>query len=285
MKISSDAQWIITLHKPMNHSHPQKNAIVVPPDLPSAAIHAAASGTEVWTKSSENGAYYSDGDYVMEEADKKLTVWQTSNQQLVAQLKATNFYSVAISAFRMVPSMHRLLVAGWSSPSPGGPKVDVWNTVTGQLMARINGTFDSYWIGSLQWAESIHPNHISGNGRRFLVLDAKIVSLYDCLTGRQLGQLGGHNGRVTSAALSPDGQRVLTGSEDRTARLWDANTCRELLTFPCRAEVEATVFSPDGRRLLIVSKGEGLILDASDEMNGDAVNPQRNTRLASSPRR
>jgi len=34
----------------------------------------------------------------------------------------------------------------------------------------------------------------------------------------------GHSGLVTSVAFSPDGTKVLTGSYDKTARLWDAAT-------------------------------------------------------------
>ena len=42
--------------------------------------------------------------------------------------------------------------------------------------------------------------------------------------------LTGHEGVVHSAAYSADGQRIVTGSDDKTAKVWDANTGQELLT-------------------------------------------------------
>ena len=33
--------------------------------------------------------------------------------------------------------------------------------------------------------------------------------------------LSGHTGTISSVALTPDGQWALTGSWDKTARLWD----------------------------------------------------------------
>ena len=33
---------------------------------------------------------------------------------------------------------------------------------------------------------------------------------------------------VTSAAFSPDGSRIVTASEDKTARIWDAATGKEI---------------------------------------------------------
>ncbi len=35
--------------------------------------------------------------------------------------------------------------------------------------------------------------------------------------------------RVTSVSFSPDGTRIVTGSEDRTAKVWDARTGTPLL--------------------------------------------------------
>ena len=52
-------------------------------------------------------------------------------------------------------------------------------------------------------------------------------------------------------AFSPDGARVLTGSFDKTARLWDAATGKEIRAFKGHESwVLSVAFSPDGARVL-----------------------------------
>jgi hypothetical protein len=56
---------------------------------------------------------------------------------------------------------------------------------------------------------------------------------------------------ITSVAFSPDGARVLAGSWDNTARLWDAATGKEIRSFKGHeGHVNAVAFSPDGARVL-----------------------------------
>ncbi|MGH6937195.1 MAG: WD40 repeat domain-containing protein, partial [Methylocella sp.] len=56
---------------------------------------------------------------------------------------------------------------------------------------------------------------------------------------------------IYSVAFSPDGARVLTGSRDNTARLWDAATGKEIRAFTGHEDIISSVaFSPDGARVL-----------------------------------
>ncbi|KAG8833251.1 hypothetical protein FRB91_000039 [Serendipita sp. 411] len=61
----------------------------------------------------------------------------------------------------------------------------------------------------------------------------------------------GHTGTVNSIAFSPDGCRIVSGSADKTIRLWDIET-GQILGEPLRghrANVYSVAFSPDGRQM------------------------------------
>jgi len=62
--------------------------------------------------------------------------------------------------------------------------------------------------------------------------------------------LKGHTDQVWGAAFSPDGLRIVTGSLDRTARVWDALTGTPLLDLKGQTGAVWSVgFSPDGTRI------------------------------------
>jgi WD40 repeat protein len=79
--------------------------------------------------------------------------------------------------------------------------------------------------------------------------------------GALLRILTGHEGGVTSVAVTPDGHNALSASEDRTLRLWDLDTGLELRCFTGHeSRVNSVVVLPDGHRALSASEDQTLRL-------------------------
>jgi len=73
----------------------------------------------------------------------------------------------------------------------------------------------------------------------------------------------GHSASVSQAAFSPDGTRVITASDDQTARVWDVVTGKPAFD-PIRHQgpVTAAAFSPNGTRVVTASKSQARVWDA-----------------------
>jgi len=90
---------------------------------------------------------------------------------------------------------------------------------------------------------------------RPLVPEAQLQLVSALLSLRELIVLAGHKAAVRTAVYSPDGRRVLTASDDGTARLWDSETGKpagEPLIGHTDGVFSAS-FSPDGRRIVTAS--------------------------------
>jgi tetratricopeptide (TPR) repeat protein len=69
--------------------------------------------------------------------------------------------------------------------------------------------------------------------------------------------LYGHRGQVNSVAFSPDATRVVTGSRDRTAKVWDARTGTPQLELKGHTQLVMSVaYSPDGTRIVTGSRDQ-----------------------------
>jgi WD40 repeat protein len=68
------------------------------------------------------------------------------------------------------------------------------------------------------WAVALTPD-----GKRVVATGAVDgpIRIWDLATGTCLDTLIGHTDRVDAIAVTPDGKRVISGSFDKTVRVWD----------------------------------------------------------------
>jgi WD40 repeat protein/serine/threonine protein kinase len=113
----------------------------------------------------------------------------------------------------------------------------------------------------------------SPDGTRLLSTTAAspTAQVWDTKSGALVLTLKGDH-RITSAAFSPDGRRIVTGSLDRTARVWDAFTGKELVSLRGHKDkVKAVVFSPNSQWIMTGSADKtARVWDAA---NGKEVLP------------
>jgi WD40 repeat protein len=78
------------------------------------------------------------------------------------------------------------------------------------------------------------------------------LRLWDRASGKQLATLGGHQGVIGVLSFAPDGNRLASGSDDRSVRVWDLNVNPPRLhaEIQLQAPVCTGVFSPDGKSVI-----------------------------------
>jgi WD40 repeat protein len=88
----------------------------------------------------------------------------------------------------------------------------------------------------------------SPDGRTLVTVGGDGGALWSVPEGDRVGSLS-RGGKLTAVSFSADGRRFATAGEDRTARIWDAETGLELLSLELPDAVISVALSPDGTEL------------------------------------
>ena len=110
---------------------------------------------------------------------------------------------------------------------------------------------DSLQVGLLRGhAENVYAIAYSPDGNRIATAGRDSLRLWNATTLEEIVQLQGHTSFVWSVAFSPDGTQLVSGSGDRTVRVWDTRPYRERYALRRQREEMLTKLTPIVRRVM-----------------------------------
>ena len=95
--------------------------------------------------------------------------------------------------------------------------------------------------------------------------------MWELGTGKALGTLRGHRGRLIAVTYSPDGKLLASVSGDGAVKIWDVSILKAKATLQGIREVRALAFAPDGRTLAFCGfemEKETILVKLIDPMAG-----------------
>lgn len=217
--------------------------------------------------------YSPDGKWAIAGSDHSIQLWNMETGK-EAWSKGESANSVCIS-----PNGLRALTAGNDNSAK------VWDLLTGENLITLHGewpiktaffsnkndniitvdlNFVKLWDIDTGWQLSSfqtgYPTSaaIAPDGNQLLIGGGVAYPspynrgiLYDISTKNIVHEFLGHASRINSVDISPDGKWILTGSTDRTAKLWNRQTGQEIRTFiGHKNEVSVVSFSPNGNKVM-----------------------------------
>ncbi len=185
-----------------------------------------------------------DGTHVLTASDGGTTrIWDA---QTGGMLRALSGHGGAITWAAYSPDGSRVVTAGYDG-------LRVWDADSGKRLITIRSDKKVSRIAAF-----------SPDGK-LLLMAGDGVRLWDAVSGDDVGHFDGHTDHVTSMAFARDGQHVITGSRDMTARIWSLPAGEEtLLLKGDGSAVSAVAFAPDGRRVATAGKQGIRIWDAAN---------------------
>jgi dipeptidyl aminopeptidase/acylaminoacyl peptidase len=185
-----------------------------------------------------------------------VAVYDTRSGELRCRLNDVKGTSGRVPLLAISPD-NSTLAAGVSGESSVG-EVWLWDVPSGRLIHRLQPMFpndsiaslafspdgrsiaatDGFGFSTIVWEVTTgrprleladSPDHsdsaervaFSHDGRFLVGLGYGAIRFWDLSTGKKCKELSGHDGEITSVAFTHDGRRMITGSADTTALVWD----------------------------------------------------------------
>ncbi|MDR2941298.1 MAG: caspase family protein [Treponema sp.] len=277
------------------------------------------SGKEIKTfpVNTEHGAwsvaFSPDGKYALSGFSSNIKLWDIASGR---EVKTFSGHTSKVNAVIFSPDGQQILSGSEDKT------MKLWDVASGREIRAFSGSTDASMVFSSDGKYALFDfpanvnlkdwNAVSGRFRTFLgnkeifiasspdgaqvisyYKDNQTMKLWDTASGKEIKTFSA-SGPVVSAAFSPDGAQILSGSSDNSVKLWDIAGGRVIKEFPRHSyssPINSVAFSPDGKkaisgasdrtvRLLDIESGEeittfsghnGAVLSVTFNPNGKQV--------------
>ena len=180
--------------------------------------------------------------------DGKLRLWSLEDAQVLQTIEPKE--NVLFTSVDISPD-GRLAVAACAAKGT----VQMWRLDTGEQIT--SNDRQQAWLNLGVRSGILWAAHFSPQGDRLLTIGGNDAQMWDVETRTSVMRFTPH-GTVASADISPDGRLLVTGSWDRSAKIWDiaAGKAIRKLDGVHQGYVNSIEFSPDGA-LVLTSSDDG----------------------------
>ncbi len=214
---------------------PDSSRIVTTSKQHRAKVWDATTGKELASFHGHKGAvrdaaFSPDGTRIATVSDDNTArIWDLATQRELAAFSAPGG---GLSRVRFEADGTRIIANGAFS-------VSIWDVAPGKdIVASLDSTKSFFKRG---WEKCVY----SPDGLQLIILREGIAYLHDLATGREVATLRDEK-RIDSVFFSPSGRRIVTATrDDRSGKVWDTASGKELLSFDTLYSAEPEVSSDD----------------------------------------
>jgi len=160
-----------------------------------------------------------------------INLWQVSSGKKIGRVETRQ--GSHVSALVCSPDGRTVATFSYATGNPrvaDDLMISLWETATGRERCR----FKSGSLSASPVALAFSPDGLAlavGGSDR-------VIRLWNVRTGKELGQLSGHQGAIASLVFAADGRSLLSGSADTTALVWDLEPLLARQPLPASALAE-----------------------------------------------